>query len=805
MFKVSRCSTSPRLLASFIAASITLLTAGCAIQSVSGPTASEFTIAGRLHGGEEPIGGASVSFYATAPTGVASNGVYVPSTPLTPLGTTTTATSGEFSFSSTLSCSSPNYVYAVASGGSAAGNASTNPNIMLMAAVGPCSGLSASTYVEINEATTIAAAYALSGFISISGSTVSVTSSTTNYSGSSGTGVRGSAAGLVHAFANAANLANVTTGQANLAPPTNSGAIVPQALIYSLANSLQSCVNSTGGKAGTFSTPTAPTATVGATATLALLSSTATTSGTIDVSLAGASAQSTTVSAVNAATLATDITSAFTALGVTATASSNVVTVTGPAGTLNTLSFAGSSFTAGTVGDGSTCGTLFAATTPTGGTAPTNTLQAALNIAHYPTHNVSAIFGLASANPAFNPAIPAAPNDFTISIVYPQGNGATSGSNGLLYPYHLALDANDTVYVMNANASSTTQSNILAYSSAGTALWATAVDTINTTPRYIAADGVGNVFMVNNGSSTSSTNNIVEYSATNGAVLQTIKSAVSYPWGIAIDRSNNIWYSVATASSSPNLYELTYPTSGNTYTQATFGVTPKNPTTGQDAYAIALDPTGNVWESSYDAAGTSSAASAPSVFPYTAAVASPATPAYDTAEVSAAVASGSANYGLVVDASGNGWIANSAGSGTAGYIFKLTPSGSGSGFSISASTAIPYTAAGGTASLRYLSIDGNGTVWTFDDNASYSVIVSYNPNAASQAVIKYKPCSVVAGACTTSPTSSTNTLYGPRYGQPDSTGSLWVASSTNGTVQQLIGIAAPTWPLLAEIAPGVMP
>lgn len=41
--------------------------------------------------------------------------------------------------------------------------------------------------------------------------------------------------------------------------------------------------------------------------------------------------------------------------------------------------------------------------------------------------------------------------------------------------------------------------------------------------------------------------------------------------------------------------------------------------------------------------------------------------------------------------------------------------------------------------------------------------------------------------------------------QVDSTGSVWINSPGNGQLIQIIGAAAPTWPLLADVKPGVMP
>jgi hypothetical protein len=63
------------------------------------------------------------------------------------------------------------------------------------------------------------------------------------------------------------------------------------------------------------------------------------------------------------------------------------------------------------------CSKLFLATTPTGGTAPTDTIGAALNIALNPLSKVSNIYALASANPAFQPTLNAAPPDWTVGIL----------------------------------------------------------------------------------------------------------------------------------------------------------------------------------------------------------------------------------------------------------------------------------------------------------------------------------------------------------------------------------------------------
>ena len=56
--------------------------------------------------------------------------------------------------------------------------------------------------------------------------------------------------------------------------------------------------------------------------------------------------------------------------------------------------------------------------TPPGGTAPTDTMAAAMRIAQNPDNNVTEIFGLAKAETYFRPALTAAPSDWTLTLTY---------------------------------------------------------------------------------------------------------------------------------------------------------------------------------------------------------------------------------------------------------------------------------------------------------------------------------------------------------------------------------------------------
>src|SRR5580704_16652801 len=69
-------------------------------------------------------------------------------------------------------------------------------------------------------------------------------------------------------------------------------------------------------------------------------------------------------------------------------------------------------------GSGPECAALFAAATPSGGSTPTNTLQAIFNIATHPSSQVGALYNLFSPTSPFQPTLPSVPNDWTIQLTY---------------------------------------------------------------------------------------------------------------------------------------------------------------------------------------------------------------------------------------------------------------------------------------------------------------------------------------------------------------------------------------------------
>ncbi|MEU9042931.1 MULTISPECIES: NHL repeat-containing protein [unclassified Kitasatospora] len=92
---------------------------------------------------------------------------------------------------------------------------------------------------------------------------------------------------------------------------------------------------------------------------------------------------------------------------------------------------------------GDACEQLFDLARRPGHDRPRDTLRAAVDIAHDPGHNAAALFALADTTPRYRPALPAAPDAWTLALRY-DGNG-----HELDGPGNLAFDADGNAWVTN--------------------------------------------------------------------------------------------------------------------------------------------------------------------------------------------------------------------------------------------------------------------------------------------------------------------------------------------------------------------
>ncbi len=313
-------------------------------------------------------------------------------------------------------------VYLLATGGNAGGG--VNTSIAEAAVLGPCSALTANTFVNVTEVTTVAAAYSLAPFATVAplvpATNIGVTSSNLQ--------------GLYNAAGTASNLANITTGYAHAAGDVT-GVVPPTAYVNTLADILAACVNQ-----GTSS-------------------------------------------------------------------------ITG------------------------TCASLFSAATPSGGTAPTDTFQAAVDIAQNPGHSVSSLFLLSTPSAPFQPTLSTAPSDFSLALGY-NGGALTLGGGNL----GIAIDALGDAWIvtgaLNANVHSLTEiSPAGVYISGSAVANSTGFDnSLFSTPVGIAIDQSGFVWVTNN-----SQNNLLKFNS-DGTPKATITAAsFSSPNAIAFDPTGDAW------------------------------------------------------------------------------------------------------------------------------------------------------------------------------------------------------------------------------------------------------------------------
>lgn len=193
--------------------------------------------------------------------------------------------------------------------------------------------------------------------------------------------------------------------------------------------------------------------------------------------------------------------------------------------------------------DGGGCTALFAAATPTGGSAPTDSLGAALDIVRNPGHNVGAIFSAISSTPPYPTTLTAAPSDWSMSL------SVTGG--GLVEPTQLAIDGLGNVWVANYgdpdSATGAASAGLVAFSPQGTALSGSPFGAGLQTEAYgLTLDRNGDIWVTSaqNTGSANSTGSLAKFhgasSSTPGALVgQFSGGTLNWPESVASDPSGN--------------------------------------------------------------------------------------------------------------------------------------------------------------------------------------------------------------------------------------------------------------------------
>jgi streptogramin lyase len=436
-----------------------------------------------VHGGQQAVSGSTIQLYAAAAFGYGLGATVLLTT------TVTTDANGNFTITSDYTCPTPStQVYIVATGGNPGLSAGTNNTALaLMAALGSCGNLSFSTFIFIDEVTTVASVYALTQFMS---GVAFLSAPSTN------------AQGLANAFATVNNLVDTTTGTAP-GPNLPAGATAPSTELNTLADILAPCVNSNGstGECSTLFADTAPsigpapTNTIGAALNIAR-NPVNNVSALYNLMTGTAPFQPTLASAPNDWTMAITYTGSglSTPWGLAVDASGNVWVANLGSNVVSKFSSAGAELS----GSGGFSG---------GG----------LDLPYYVAIDLNGDAWLTNSG---NNSL----SEFSSS------GSAISTSSGitgdLIAPYGIAIDGSDNVWVGN-------QSEVLnKFSNAGAFL---SVGFDSETLYYPAIDQSGTVWV------TGTPGNLVRFNNSDGFVNRYSGGGLDSPVNIAIDHPGNLW------------------------------------------------------------------------------------------------------------------------------------------------------------------------------------------------------------------------------------------------------------------------
>jgi sugar lactone lactonase YvrE len=605
---------------------LSVLLTGCTLANTAAPNPlTGAAIGGKVYGGQQPVASAKVYLLAVNPAAYGSGSLSL----LTSAGTgnsvdtigayTTSDPLGNFTLSGDYSCTKGYALGATTSSGGTTlpGNeqiylyalggdsgSGTNSSIGLLAALGPCNAQYSST-LQVNEVTTVAAAYAFSGFatdathISSSGTTLALT-------------------GLTNAGLNSANLVSVNTGQ----PVANSTGITrPVSTLYTIADILAACVNSSGATSScstlfqytesSGATGTAPTDTATAAINLAHYPYPTSTGVTALYNLAGINPPF--VGGLSSQPNDFSLSLKYTGGGVTAPeaiaidASGNAWTTNNTAASISEFSSTGTpiSTSAGFTGGGlaspftlaiDASGNVWVANNTGGTISKFNSSGGAVSTSSgYTGGGLSASKGIA-VDASGNVWVASSTNNALAKFnssgtALSTSSGYTGG--GLSTPFNIAIDASGNVWAANYSSAS----SISKFNSSGTAVSSSGGYTGGGLyyPNGMAIDPSGNAWTNNESQpppTGSSPNSISKFSSTGSAVSGSngyTGGGVSSPVGLAVDGSGRTW---VLNGNFGNLSVFT--NSGTAVATAAYG-----PTAFNFSLGLAVDGSGDVWEGNY--------------------------------------------------------------------------------------------------------------------------------------------------------------------------------------------------------------
>ena len=672
------------------------------------------TISGTTYGGRQPIVGAKIFLFAAGTTAYGGPGIAASTNNksvslLTSSGgrttqdTTTTDNTyldyyvttdagGNFSVTGDYTCTSGQQVYIYSVGGNAGGGANTAASLMAVLGNCPASGTMAqqTPYVYMNEVTTVAAAYAMAGFAS---DAVHIST----------TGTALGKIGIKNAFANASQMANISTPSGPSSTTTDYGG----ALATTPSGSITSIVQTSGSNY-----TVAPTVTVAASPSGTTATATAAVSGgnlNFTITNGGSGYYVTPIVTLTGGTYTT-------AASASATRGSGNGTV--PQKLINSIAnVLAACVNSSGIGSSGACYTLAHDVCSGGGasgTCPTETATAAIYLAQHPYNAfVSTIFSQASPTSVpFTPALTTAPTTFIVELIFTGGGLQTQFQSEMSWAQNTAVDGSGNVWVASDESNSVVKFSPLGvatgYTDSTCGLTGTAVT--NSLPSTIAIAVNGDVWV-----GIDRASKVCVLSSTGGhlasislATPDNDGTGTDYydgPLGIALDSSGNAWVTMdagddqgeggagsgATAGQLIEINPSTYAaTSKQTGTAGGMngpaGIAIQSPTT------FGTGHTGDIWLANF-AANLNSSNGYDSVFTSAGAV--------ETFS-SAGVSAGSLSYpiGVAIDSNGYVWSSD-VGEGNPDGVSKTKYDGSSG----------TYYALSGANPANSIAVDGADRKW----------------------------------------------------------------------------------------------
>ncbi len=398
----------------------------------------------------------------------------------------------------------------------------------------------------------------------------------------------------------------------------------------------------------------------------------------------------------------------------------------------------------------SACGTLFAAATPAAGSAPSNTLDAALNIARNPALSPAGLFALAGSSAPFQPILAAAPPDWTLAVTFTGG--------GLNTPSAIGVDASGDLWVANYFGAVTELSSTGAILSPAAGFTGGGLN-----ESYgLAVNEDGNVWVTDEQSPGVSGGNgaVTVLNASGQPISGTgyYGGGVFFPVAVAADTDGSVW--VADYGDS-------------TATKFTSAGTAVSPSTGFGSSQL-LGPVALAIDANHTAWFVNQSAQTGSVTSISA----------DGSKVNTFACGGDAPSGIAADAiavaadgsTGHLWTANYY----SDSVSELALHSDGSATLVGTA----YTG-GGIVHPNGIAVDGAGNVWVANYRGA-SITELLGANAAQPG----KPMSPAAGFGTDA------SLITPSALAIDASGNVWVSNQAQNkanqfTITEFLGVATP--------------